>query len=191
MATAPDPVDTIERFAALSARLEDPFADEAGVLSAAGLDEAAWDAVQERWARRISTTSPDEARALSARFGEAFAEEKRRLEAADRPPSTIPDTWPDGAGFLSAEAQPWRAEAASVGREPSAAPAMVITAPDREPVSPRRLGVAETLESPGPLPLPVLPFAPAPAPRADSPDATLELGAVLPIAALPFRRNNQ
>ena len=84
-----------------------------------------------------------------------------------------------------------RAEAAGVGREPSEAPAMIITAPDREPVSPRRLGVAETLESPGPLPLPVLPFAPAPAPRADSPDATLELGAVLPIAPLPFRRNNQ
>jgi hypothetical protein len=49
MFIAPDPVDTIERFAELSALLDDPHARRAALLSGVGLDERAWREIEERW----------------------------------------------------------------------------------------------------------------------------------------------
>jgi hypothetical protein len=49
MPTSPDPVDTVERFAELSALLDDPFAKEEEVLRAAGLDRDAWERIEARW----------------------------------------------------------------------------------------------------------------------------------------------
>jgi aryl carrier-like protein len=175
----PDPVDTIERFAELSARMEDPFADEEKVLREAGLDSMQWDAAQARWTKRISSSAAD-AEDLSRRFGAAYVAAKERL--AGRTGEGVPPTVPDVPGFLSAEAQPWRAEAAAVGFG-AAGEAPPFAPPP--PPQPAGSSVADTLESGAPLPVPALPFR---APPGASPGDTLELGAVLPLPAMPFTR---
>jgi hypothetical protein len=111
----PDRVDTIERCAELSALLEDPFADRAAVLRAAGLDEAAWSAAQERWVEKLAAP---EGEALIARYGEVYETTLRRLSSGGAPVAPIPDTDREGPAFLSKEAQPWRDEAAGLAYLP-------------------------------------------------------------------------
>ena len=106
-----DPVATVDRCAELSALLDDPFADRAAVLRGAGLDEAAWAAVQERW---VATLTGPDGEALVARYGEVYETTLRRLSSGGAPVGPPPDTDREGPAFLSKEAQPWRDEAAAV-----------------------------------------------------------------------------
>ena len=184
MITSPDPVDTVERFAELSAALDDPFAEEAEVLGAAGLDSARWATIEESWLLRMHS-SGSEAPDLVARFGQTYKATRETLSGASKAALGVPDTLPDGAGFLSSQAQPWRAEAALVGRDVAGESPPLVGAPrDAEPPS-----VADTLETGAPLPIPALPFQAPEPPRSAGPEATLELGACLPVAALPFIQN--
>jgi hypothetical protein len=167
--TLPDPVDTIERFAELSALLDDPFAEEEEILRASGLDTQAWEATEARWLGQLRAGGSD-IEDLARRFGKTYRETTARLAATTPTREPIPETLPTGVGFLSAEAQPWRADAALIGRE------VVAEAPP--------LNAADTLEEAISFPVPPLPFFTH---RAEpAPDATLELGAVLPMPALPF-----
>jgi hypothetical protein len=120
--TLPDPVDTIERFAELSALLDDPFAEEDEVLRAAGLDAEAWEAIQARWVGELRGGSGD-VEDLARRFGKMYRETTARITGRAAAGEPMPDTLPTGA--------------------------------------------------------------PPPDPEA-APEATLELGAVLPLPALPF-----
>ena len=185
MITSPDPVDTVERFAELSATLDDPFAEEHEVLHAAGLDSQRWASIEARWLLQLQSNASDGTPDLAARFGQTYKATRERLAGANKAALGVPDTLPDGAGFLASEAQPWRAEAALVGREAAGESPPLVGAPrDAEPPS-----VADTLETGAPLPIPALPFQALEVPRSDGPDATLELGACLPVAALPFIQN--
>jgi hypothetical protein len=140
----PDPVDTIERFAELSALLEDPFADEEKVLRSAGLDSGAWDAIQRRWMARISSSA--EAAALSGRFGAVYVATKERL-ARGAASEGVPPTEPALPGFLSAVVP-------DAGGEPPPVPHAPVFAPATRTTS----TLADTLESAQAIPLPPLPF---------------------------------
>jgi hypothetical protein len=190
----PDPVDTVDRCAELSALLDDPFADRAAVLHAAGLDEAAWTRVQERWAERLASAGGD---ALVARYGEVYETTLRRLAGGRAPAGPTPDTDRVGPRFLSAEAQPWRAEAAAVQvsgtgeaptlRSPSSPP------PPRPPGPPvaepplAESSLAATVPLGEHVPVPTHPFAPPS--RAASPLAdTLEIGERVHVPVTPFEK---
>ncbi len=140
----PDPVDTIERFAELSALLEDPFADEEEVLRGAGLDSGAWDAIQRRWMARLSSSA--NASALSGRFGAVFVATKERL-ARGAASEGVPSTELAVPGCLSAVVPDAGSEPPPVSRAPVFAPAPRTTST-----------LADTLESAQPIPLPPLLF---------------------------------
>jgi hypothetical protein len=178
MSPLPDPVDTIERFAELSALLDDPYAEEDETLRARGLDRAGWAAIEARWLRAIRGGEVDQEALL--RYSKTYGATRAQLDGAA--PSTVPDTEPDGRGFLSPDAQPWRAEAAAVGRELAEAPPRLI--PPAPPTLPTGCtAVDETLDSPVVLPLPALPFER----RAESsPAGTLDLPVSATRPALPF-----
>jgi hypothetical protein len=185
-APAPDPVDTIERFAELSAQQDDPFADADAVLRAVGLDEDAWEIIERRWMERLASGGPG-VEGLSERFGEVYAATRQRLSVGTLA-GPVPDTLPTGAAFLSSEAQPWRAEAAEVGRHLAVeVPPLMATGGTTPPatVLPRvpASSCAETLESPTGLPIPALPFR---GQVRSVGGATLEVSALLPATELPF-----
>jgi hypothetical protein len=194
MSTLPDPVDTIERFAEISALLDDTFAERDEVLRAFGLDAEIWARIEARWLLRFQEAEGTE---LGKRFGKAYRETVQRLAGTAPTTEEAADTEPEGPGFLNTTAQPWRAEAAVVGQSASGAPPPLLAAPEATlhlgaalplalPAVPPDVG--DTLDSAGPLPLPVLPFHPPQPPQAEDegPDATLPLGAQLPRPALPF-----
>ena len=172
----PDPVDTIEGFAELVAALDDPFAEEAEVLRAAGLDEESWEAIVKRWMDQAALANPTDD--LAARFAKIYAEARQR-QATGSAAEPAPDTEPTDTGFLSAEAQPWRAEAAMVGRDIALEP--LPRAASVHPPTP-----VDTVECPVWRPRPALPFHSAATPSHAAADATLEPGAHLPLPALPF-----
>jgi hypothetical protein len=163
MPIPPDPVDTIERFAELSAILDDPHALRVALLSGVGLDERAWRAIEERWMRRIR--EPGGA-ALAERLGNVYAETRKNLSE-----SVVPPTEP--AGPPSPPSSIWRSGAhplagtMDVGAH-SLRPALPFQpAPEGgvvlAPTPPRRAvnPLAQTLESPQGLPVgPALPFRP-------------------------------
>jgi hypothetical protein len=176
--TLPDPVDTIERFAEISALLDDPFAEEDEVLRALGLDADGWDEIEARWLLRLRA---EDAAPLGKRFGKAYRETVERLKGVAPSTEEIADTEPEGPGFLTPDAQPWRAEAAAVGRAAVGAAPPLLAAP--EPASPRTVraappvvDVAATFTGAAPTG-PALPFQ---TPSNVPPDATMPLGAVLP-----------
>jgi len=74
---------SVEAFAALMARLDDPFVDRATVLAASGLDEAGFERVRERWYRALEAAA-DERGGVGKRFGDAYEHALRRLEAERR-----------------------------------------------------------------------------------------------------------
>lgn len=117
MLTAPSPYGSIERFAELSARLDDPFADRQAVLRAAGLNEGRWGDIVQRWSTRLRAS---EGAVLATRFGDGYAAAMRH----QLPPARELAAEPTGQRFLSTTAQPWRAEAASVGTGLSPAPSV-------------------------------------------------------------------
>jgi hypothetical protein len=184
--TPPDPVDTVDRCAELSALLDDPFGDRAAVLRGAGLDEAAWGRVQERWVTKLVA---DEA--LVARYGEVYETTLRRRLIGDGSDGPVPETDREGSRFLSEEAQPWRAEAAAVQASGAgAAPtlrSLSSSSPPRPSSPPAEPPGAGTLPLGTRVPVPALPFAP-PSRAASPPGDTLELGQRLPVPATPFEK---
>src|SRR5580692_7125892 len=139
----PDPVDTLERCAELSALLDDPFADRAAVLRGAGLDEATWAAVQERWVAMLTGADSE---AIVARYGEVYETTLRRLSSGGDRRGPAPDTDREGPAFLSEEAQPWRAEAAGVGLDAQGEPPPRAMREDEAPPAPATpAGTDETL----------------------------------------------
>lgn len=76
----PTPADDIEAYAALAASLADPAADRAALLAAHGLDEDAWDALDDTWQARLSAADEadtDGVPPLVAAYAEAFARAQR------------------------------------------------------------------------------------------------------------------
>ena len=125
-----NPGQSIEAFAELMARLDDPFSDRAEVLRRAALDERALQRLEERFAKELAAESEEPAR----RFGDAYEATVRALAAVRGDDEAAPDL-----RFLNADAQPFREEAAAVLREPVAAPVAAA------PVEPRA-------EAPAPVP---------------------------------------
>lgn len=83
-------LDTVEGFAALSASLDEPFADRARLLAAAGLDETDFSELAEHWLARLGAGTP-ESDGLVERYAAAYAK-RRRPEI-----SRIPDDAKQGA----------------------------------------------------------------------------------------------
>jgi hypothetical protein len=84
MPIAPDPVDTIERYAELSAILDDPHALRSALLAGVGLDERTWREIEGRWMARIKEPG---GKALAEQLGAVYAETKRNLSDAIGPPT--------------------------------------------------------------------------------------------------------
>jgi len=145
----------IELFAALMARLDEPFADRAQVLHAAGLDDGDFQRMIDRWSKELRGEG---AEALAPRYGDAYAAAARELTSANQGERAAPDL-----RFLNADAQSFRDEAAAVPLQASAettpaspTPALVHTPPLATPppiappplvspplVSPRIVGASE------------------------------------------------
>ena len=153
MPIAPDPVDTIERFAELSALLNDPHALRAALLAGVGLDERTWKAIEERWMARIRAPGGE---VLAQRLSERYAATQRNLS------ESIPPTEPSRAPteHASPSSSTLGSPVPPALREPALSSSVVCP-----PQSPRiaRSPLADTLDSPEGLPLPpALPFRPAP-----------------------------
>jgi hypothetical protein len=172
MPIAPDPVDTIERFAELSALLNDPHALRAALLAVVGLDEQAWKAIEQRWMARIRAPGGE---VLAQRLSERYAATQRNLSdsipptepggaPADPPPppsSTLRSPVPPApiagphplAGTVDTDV---RALRPALPFQPVPAGVVVRPPPSQSPV---RSPLADTLDSPEGLPLrPALPF---------------------------------
>jgi hypothetical protein len=85
-----DPRGDIEAYAALAAALTAPDADRAAVLAAHGLDEEAWNALDDAWQARLSAASDEEVEGfgvpgLIAAYAEAFSRAQRA-----RAPGVLP-----------------------------------------------------------------------------------------------------
>lgn len=119
MDSASDPNHSIDRFAELSAEVDDLFADRAAVLAHAGLDDAAWMRLNEHWLVAFREPEGDH---RAARFAEVFARTKARLVAGSSEAFAAAEAIPGERRFLSVEAQPWRTEAAEVGNAPASSP---------------------------------------------------------------------
>jgi hypothetical protein len=145
MFIAPDPVDTIERFAELSALLDDPHARRAALLSGVGLDERAWRGTEERWMARLREPG---GQALADKLGEVYAETRRNLSDSLGPPTEPAPLSPPAATLRSPL--------------PPAPPEGGVVPPPSPPRSARRAPnpLADTLDSPEGVPLrPAVPFA--------------------------------
>jgi hypothetical protein len=102
----------LEAFAALSAKLMDPFVDQGAVLAAHALDEEGWKTASEHWGKRLKQDA-EGGGDLGARYGDAFTA-ARALQSSKAERSTV-----EGRGFLNEGAQPWREEAAAVALSPT------------------------------------------------------------------------
>ncbi len=145
MLMSPNPVTTVERFAELSARLADPFADRATILCDAGLDAQSWGDIESRWQTRLGAAS-EEQDALVARFGEVY-ESVRRTGTWNPAAAVGLDAPSAGPRFLSTEAQPWRAAAANVGLASGDMPPPLAT-PSPATATPRLAAVTATAPPP-------------------------------------------
>lgn len=189
MTTFQHPIDSIERFAEVSATLDDPFAERDEVLRAAGLDAAGWAETERRWSQRLREDTADPKGTLVARFSKVYTATRQELSSANKAASGVPDTDRDGEGPVSYHGHEWRAEAARVGLDAGDTPPPLLGAPAPPPppvTAIRAPATLETLPSAGALPVPALPFQPHKAPIDARPDATLELGARLPLPVMPF-----
>jgi hypothetical protein len=135
-ADLPDPATSVDSFAELSALLVDPLADRAAILGAAGLDHERWQTTQEDWAKRFRHDG-----IVAARFAEVF---DRTRGAVAAPAAPLAQPLPDAAlpfvATVDVDLSPMRPTVAS--QHPSSPP---------NPL-------ADTLEAPTRLPVPVLPF---------------------------------
>lgn len=117
----------IEPFAELMARLDEPFADRAGVLQVAGLDDGDFQRMADRWSKELRNEG---GAALAQRYGDAYEASARELTNARRGERAAPDL-----RFLNADVQSFRDEAAAVPLQalaentPAAPPPAPIHAP--------------------------------------------------------------
>ncbi len=192
--------ESIELFAALSARLNEGFDDRALVLQAAGLDEPSWVRFEAQCATLLAENA-DSAR--TRRFSEVYAAECRLL-ARSTSLKGLPTHDPR---FLNDNAQPWREEAAAVSLDPShlTPPSLAFgdadtadpTWPAPQPLSvPKDLD--RTAEYASGRPGPVLPFSGVrgmeesgvrSAPVARSPDKPPRVGLVAPDTTVELSMN--
>jgi hypothetical protein len=109
---------TLEAFAELVARLDDPFADRAAALAAAGLDEAGFARAREGWLAMLEAAT-DEPDGIGKRFGDAYEHALRRLEA-ERRGETLAEEVPAEEPEISTKRIPIEEEAPAA---PAIAPA--------------------------------------------------------------------
>lgn len=160
MSTSVSAFETITRFAELSARLNEGFADRTRVLETAGLDESSWERFESQCATALAE---DMDNVLALRFSDVYAAE-RGLLSLSRSSTVLPACDPR---FLNNDAQSWREEAAAVPLDAShvAPPPLFFGDEDTEDPawpSPQLLAVAadmdQTAEFAARHPGPVLPF---------------------------------
>ncbi len=150
---------TLERFAAICAQLDDGFADRALLLVTAGFDESSWKRLEEAWTTQIMEDSDS---ALSRRFGEAYAAARRPGAGTPTPTALLAP----GPRFLNDQVQPWREEAAAVSLDASGvAPALLSQCRLDEPPCRPAFSATDATESTMEVPVfaqrpPVLPFVP-------------------------------
>ena len=101
----PLPECTIERFAELSARIDEGRAPRASILEAAGIEEITWAHVERHWLMRLFAGDDHD---LAARFGTMYGRTKYTLASFSRtespspaseekrPATTVDDTLPSG-----------------------------------------------------------------------------------------------
>jgi len=80
-----DPRRDVSAYAALAAALAAPGADRAALLSEHGLDEEAWDALDDAWQSRLSEAQGDDdlgVPALLTAYAEAFSRAQRERSPA-------------------------------------------------------------------------------------------------------------
>ena len=161
--------EAIEPFAALMARLDEPFADRAGVLQAAGLDDGDFQRIADRWSKELRNEGMA---ALAQRYGDAYEAAASELANARRGERAAPDL-----RFLNAEVQSFRDEAAAVPLQalaentPAAPPPAPIHAPPLA-VTPM-VAVAPPIAAP-PMFAAAPPTAPPPMLRASEPAPSRE-----------------
>ena len=149
----------IESFAELMARLDEPFADRARVLHAAGLDDGDVQRMADRWSSELQG---DGAAALVSRYGEAYEAAVRDLASARRGERAAPDL-----RFLNADAQSFRDEAAAVPLQGAAEIKAAPPPPARIDVTP--LAMAPPRVTAPPVAPPPLVYTSEPAPSRGSP----------------------
>ena len=178
------PIDTVEGFARLVVLLDDPFADRAALLEAAGLDEAGWRDAMRRWTGLIESSDD----ALVDRFVAAYRLARHEIEGAG---ASVSPTLA-GPAFLSCDAQPWREQAAAVPLAGEGTPPPFASAPDAPDTEPDPFSAVppalRTAEVPAFLVSAVLPFTPARGPGRDPSEETLESPAYVPAESrvMPF-----
>ncbi|MFO0591366.1 MAG: hypothetical protein U0441_27710 [Polyangiaceae bacterium] len=150
-------LDTVEGFAALSASLDDPFADRTRLLDAAGLDETGFAELSEHWLARLGADNP-EGLALVERFAFAYSQRTRethRIQAArpSEPSAPVPPAVPS----------------------PAPPPPLPIESPS---AAPARVEMPSFLKAtPATTPTPQLPVVPATPSFATAPEARLPFAA--------------
>lgn len=199
------PQESVESFAELVARLDDPFADRDQVMARADLDERGLQALYARWGTRLQ----DDGEAVQ-RFARTYA---RARGAQSAPAALAADHDPR---FLSQVAQPWRDDAAAVSiavsgdAPPLSGTSAATSAAPRTHREPERFAgwdradeTAELRLDPTESTLPFQPGArrlsvalapteaqPAPKPRQDPTDETIELRVFVRRPDLPFERED-
>jgi hypothetical protein len=160
MTTSTHPIDTIERFAEVSAVLDEGGASRAALLLGAGLDPATWAEAEARWMPLLKVDAT-----LAARFADVYATTRRSMSStADAAPEPPPST-----GSTLAQT----ADAATSAQIRAALPfirgsAAALASPQAEPAPPPPAApLSGTINVPLTfLPAPTLPF---PLPRASLP----------------------
>ena len=167
---APGP--SVESFAQLCALLDGGFAARDGVLAAAGLDEAGWQALRAAWLPRLASS---DAPALAQQFGRAYAHARRHpgflalpvLIAEEDPETDAPAPTPEDDDTEGTVERAF----------PLAGPALPFRVPGLLlPPAPRRYA--------GELPL-LVPASDPSAATLDVPCAPLPSGAALPFTSPP------
>jgi hypothetical protein len=159
----------IEPFAELMARLDEPFADRAGILQAAGLDDGGFQRMADRWSKELRNEG---AEVLAQRYGDAYEASARELANARRGERVAPDL-----RFLNADVQSFRDEAAAVPLQAFAESAPA--APPPAPVHAPRLAITPMTAVAPPIAAPPMfgaapPIAPPPMLPASEPAPSRE-----------------
>jgi hypothetical protein len=176
MTTTTHPIDTIERFAEVSALLDEGGAPRAALLLGAGLDPATWAEAEAHWMPLLKVDAT-----LAARFAEVYGTTRRSMSsttdaAPEPPPSTRSGLAQTADAAMSAQiraALPFIRASAAASASPSAEPAPAApSAPFSGTINvPLTFLPAPTLPFPLPRaslsqPAPQRPAAPEPVPPA-------------------------
>ncbi len=84
----------LQRYAAIVARLIDPFAHRASVLAARGLDETTWATLDTSWRAEMTRRSAAGDDSLARAFRHAFEQERAKIEDERRPAAPMHATSP-------------------------------------------------------------------------------------------------